>query len=162
MKFLLVGIAFALLAFSVASYGDRPLSSIRSPSLSLGSEFVPVLVTCGTTVNSTCPRFTDPVGQRFLVHYVTLSGRANIQCSIAAVIQRQKSDGTVETFGLTRITLWGDGQESPGQLSSDSIVLTFPEPLRGQAGDTLGVTRTPLTSGDTCGVFATFGIEYLR
>ena len=161
MKPWLVGIACALLV-STTTYGQVPVGPLRLSSLSLGSEFVPVLVTCGTAQNSECPRFIEPVGQRFLIHYVTVSGRTNIQCSIAPVVERQRSDGTVERISLTRIALWGDNQESPSRLSSDSIVLTFPKPLLGEAGDTLGVTRTPLTTADTCSVFAMFGIEYLK
>jgi hypothetical protein len=113
-------------------------------------------------MHPTCPRFTDPVGRPFLLHYVTVGGSADISCSFAPNIQRQRSDGTVESFGLTRLTLWGDSQTFPGRLSSDNTVLTFPEPLRGEAADTLGVARAARTTGGTCAVFATFGIEYLK
>lgn len=98
----------------------------------------------------------------YLIHYVTVGGRADAQCSFAPVIQRQKSDGSVDNFGLARFTLWSDGQAVPAQSSADNAVLTFPEPLRGEAGDSLGVSRAPVNIEGTCSVFATYGIEYLR
>jgi hypothetical protein len=160
MKAFFVGIAGALLVSSAAAVEPMSWGPAGSASLRLGSQFVPVLITCGTSQNPQCPRSTEPIGRPYLIHYVTLSARANTLCSFAANVTRQKSDGTTEIFALARMTLWGDTMEWPRQLSSDTAVLTFPKPLRGEASDTLGVGKSPLTA-ETCSIFATFGIEYL-
>lgn len=162
MRAFFAGLAGAMLWVSSAAAFDPVAASSASPfSLRLGSQFVPVLITCGTPQNPQCPRYTEPVGRPYLIHYVTVGGRADIFCSFASVVRRQKSDGSLESFGLTRMTLWGDSVQSPSRLSWDNTVLTFPKPIRGEAGDTLGVVRSPVT-GDSCSVFATFGIEYLQ
>jgi len=162
MKSLLVGIAGALLVSSAVAYEPMSWGPAAPGSLRLGSQFVSVFITCGTTPNPDCPRSTAPMERPYLIHYVVLSGRANIRCLLTANVTREKHDGTTETLALTRMTLWGDAGASPPQLSSGNEVLTFPKPLRGEAGNTLGVARSPVTAEpDTCSAFATFGIEYL-
>jgi len=162
MKSLMVGIAGALLVSSAAAYEPMSWGPAAPGSLRLGSQFVPMLITCGTSQHPQCPRSTDPIDRPYLIHYVVLSASANTMCSFAANVSRQKSDGSTEFFALTRMTLWGDALEPPRQLASNSTVLTFAKPLRGEAGDTLGVGRAPVTTTETCSIFATFGIEYLR
>lgn len=155
-------VSLCLLLSSAASAHGLAAPGSPFSSLALGSQFVPVLVTCGTAPNPDCPRFLEPMERPYLIHYVTVGGRADAQCSFTPVIQRQKSDGSVNNFGLARFTLWGDGQSLPVQSRADNAVLTFPEPLRGEAGDLLGVSRAPVNIEGTCSVFATYGIEYLR
>ena len=160
MKSFLVGIAGALLASSAGAYDSMSWGPAGAGSLRLGAQFVPVFISCGTTQNPQCPRTTEPIGRPYLIHYVAVSARASTQCSFVANVSRLKSDGSVEIYSLTRMTLWGDAAAWPPQLDSDSSVLTFPKPLRGESGDTLGVARAPGTA-EACAVFATFGIEYL-
>ncbi len=164
MKRILIGIACAMLVSSVPAH-QGPASSAGPFSLELGSEFVTVQATCGTPFNPTCPGFTEPVGRPFLIHYVTVGGRADQVCSGTPAISREMSDGINQVFNLGRLVLNGDNQDGAGRFSWDNTVITFPKPLRGHAGDRLGVQRTPQTLADpegACGIIATFGIEYLK
>lgn len=164
----------ALLLFAVGGIAGAvpPGQPFQETSLALGSQFVVVPIQCGTGFRPSCAAedvFTEPLERPYLLHYVALTGSANTECSFHAAISRPDTS----PFRLLRLSLFGKWYPlwSPmsSVLKSDNAVLTFPVPLRGKAGDTLGVFR--FASGDTsttdpddgpvCFVYATFGIEYL-
>lgn len=159
-----------LLVFAMAGIaGAGPLGvPFKERSLALGLQFDTVRVQCGTNFQPSCLRedsFSDPAERPFLLHYVTLSGSASMQCSFMATVQRELADDTVRVH-LGRLSLLGAPWYN---FSTESTVITFPVPLRGEAGDKLGIWRFPEVApatdpnlGEACRVFAVFGIEYLK
>jgi len=159
MKRILIGIASAMLVWSATAYGwGSSGPSWPSDSLSIGDQFVTVTVQCGTIPYPNCPGYSEPIGQRFLLRYVITTGHADMNCPVGAGIERA---GVMTP--LTHLDLEGDTTQIPKLLSWDNSVLTFPKPLRGEAGDKLAVfrARTP-AAGERCATHAIFGIEYLR
>jgi hypothetical protein len=163
----------ALLVFAVGGIAGAvpPGQPFQERSLGLGSQFVIVPIQCGTGFHPSCAAedvFTAPLERPYLLHYVALTGSANTECSFQAAISRPDTN----PFRVLRLSLFGKwyppGLPMSSVLKSDNAVLTFPVPLRGKAGDTLGVFRfasgDPSTNpdeGPVCFVYATFGIEYL-
>ena len=163
--FTLMLLVFAMVGIAGA---DIPGVPFQERSLALASQFDSVRIQCGTNFRPSClPEdvFSDPAEGPFLLHYVTLSGSASMQCSFLAAVHRELTGDTVRVV-LGRLSLLG----APWfDFSTDSTVITFPVPIRGEAGDRLGIRRFPQNApstdpyvGEACHVFAVFGIEYLN
>lgn len=162
-----------LLVFAVGGIAGAvpPGAPFQERSLALGSQFDTVEVQCGTGFRPSCLRddaFSDPVERPYLLHYVTMAGSANMPCTLEAAVQRELTDDTVDVH-LGRLSLLGGPWYYPGTFSTDSAVITFPVPLRGETGDKLGIWRFPEEvastdpyAGEACRGFIVFGIEYLN
>lgn len=158
-----------LLVFAMAGIAGAapPGVPFQERSLALGSQFNTINIRCGQAVQPNCYReetFSDPVGRPYLLHYVAMTGSSSMQCTFLATVRRDLADDTFRIF-LGRLAMLGAPWYN---FSSNSAVLTFPVPLRGEAVDRLGIWRFPEEaqtsdpySGEACQVFATFGIEYL-
>lgn len=163
----------ALLVFAVGGVtgADPPGVPFQERSIALGTQFDTVRVQCGTPFRPSCRRedaFSDPVGRPYLLHYVTMSGSASMRCSFLATVQRELADDTFRVH-LGRLSVLGGPWYFPANFSTDSAVVTFPVPLRGEAVDKLGIWRFPQEAastdpytGEACHVFVVFGIEYLN
>ena len=163
----LLTLAFLVFALAGIARADPPGVPFQGRSLALGSQFDTVRIRCGSGPRRNCYReetFSDPVGRPYLLHYVNMTGSSSMQCSFLATVQRELADDILRVF-LGRLNILG----APwNQFSSDSTVITFPVPIRGEAVDRLGIWRFPEEaptsdpySGEACHVQAIFGIEYL-
>jgi hypothetical protein len=151
MKSFFVTLAVLLLASSAVA-GDRGAMSTSDQSLTVGKDFTTLFVTCGTVPHPECPRYLEPVGQSFLIHYLVLSGTSAESGSVAAIIKQTSLSGTEVITGLGRIMIAAG--------SDGSVVLTFPKPIRVGRDDVVGITCPVSATG--CSAMATFGIELLR
>lgn len=161
MNRIVLGALSVLLASSAMAQTANPVTRATPYAMELGTQFQTLFVSCGTERNPECPRFLEPLGRPFLIHYVTVAGRSDGVCSVAPQIMQVTPDGGDQVFGLARLVLFGDAGQSPAQLSEDSMVLTLARPIRVGPADTVGVARSFQDTG-VCATLVMFGIELVN
>jgi hypothetical protein len=125
----------------------RPFQS-ADPGLALGTQFDSLFVSCGTPINTTCPRQLEPLGRPALIHYVAAGGRSTDVCSATVYVLHPTPAG-IRVIDLLRLVF--------GPNTADNVTLTLPHPLRLEADDAVAVSHAQ----GTCAILATLGIEYL-
>lgn len=153
MKRTILGMLLLLLsstAFAQFAPPGRPFAPPAAPpALVLGDSFGTLFVSCGTPVNPTCPRWLEPVGRPFLIHYIAAGGRSEDVCSASLSVQRATPEGIV-TYLLLRLVF--------GPNTADNVTLPLSRPIRVEATDVVMVAHAQ----GTCAIHATIGIEYLE
>ena len=150
MRRLIIATLLTLFAGSaVAQFAPpgRPFQSV-DPGLALGTQFDSLFVSCGTPINTTCPRQLEPLGRPVLIHYVAAGGRSTDVCSATVYVDHPTPTGT-KTIILLRLVF--------GPNTADNVTLALPHPVRLAVDDVVGVAHAQ----GTCAIHATLGIEYL-
>ncbi len=125
----------------------QPFVPVVQDVLRVGDDFTTLFISCGTPVTPTCPQTRTPLERPVLVHYITIGGRSTSNCSGWLAVSRTTIEGTVQTE-LMRLVLAAG--------ATDNMVLTFPKPLRLEAGDVIGL----FVAQGTCAVIADLGVEF--
>lgn len=117
--------------------------------LRLVQDFTTLFISCGTPVTPTCPNTLTPLEHPLRLHYITLGGRSTTNCSAWLYVARTTPEGEVRTELMRLVLVAG---------AMDNLAITFPKPIRLEAGDVIGLA----VAQGTCAALADLGVEFVE